>query len=228
MYWPSCCCDSEFVYKAVDAPLISADALLGTYADWHDLTSWPVVPGATSYQKLAMKQGDPEEKQGLVGAFCRTYNVLAAMDAYLPGIYEAVDNDPDRYTYLGGSTTGGAIIYDGGKFLFSHHATDPCSGRLVNAFDLIRLHKFGDKDEHASLETPVANLPSYKAMCDLALADKTVCAHAQPRAARTGHEGIRGHGQRSRAGGRYRMGREVAADAGRQDQEHHRQCAHYP
>lgn len=49
MYWPSCCCDSEFVYKAVDAPLISADALLGTYADWHDLTSWPVVPGATSY-----------------------------------------------------------------------------------------------------------------------------------------------------------------------------------
>lgn len=97
MYWPSCCCDSEFVYKAVDAPLISADALLGTYADWHDLTSWPVVPGATSYQKLAMKQGDPEEKQGLVGAFCRTYNVLAAMDAYLPGIYEAVDNDPDRY-----------------------------------------------------------------------------------------------------------------------------------
>ena len=77
-----------------------------------------------------------------MGAFCRTYNVLAAMDAYLPGIYEAVDNDPDRYTYLGGSTTGGAIIYDGGKFLFSHHATDPCSGRLVNAFDLIRLHKF--------------------------------------------------------------------------------------
>lgn len=123
-----------------------------------------------------MKQGDPEEKQGLVGAFCRTYNVLAAMDAYLPGIYEAVDNDPDRYTYLGGSTTGGAIIYDGGKFLFSHHATDPCSGRLVNAFDLIRLHKFGDKDDNASLETPVAKLPSYKAMCDLALADKTVCA----------------------------------------------------
>lgn len=176
MYWPSCCCDSEFVYKAVDAPLISADALLGTYADWHDLTSWPVVPGATSYQKLAMKQGDPEEKQGLVGAFCRTYNVLAAMDAYLPGIYEAVDNDPDRYTYLGGSTTGGAIIYDGGKFLFSHHATDPCSGRLVNAFDLIRLHKFGDKDDNASPETPIAKLPSYKAMCDLALADKTVCA----------------------------------------------------
>lgn len=83
---------------------------------------------------------------------------------------------PRDLCYLGGSTTGGAIIYDGGKFLFSHHATDPCSGRLVNAFDLIRLHKFGDKDDNASLETPVAKLPSYKAMCDLALADKTVCA----------------------------------------------------
>lgn len=176
MYWPSCCADSEFVYRTQDAPLLSADFLLSTYADWHDLTSWPVVPGATSYQKLAMKQGDPEKKQGLVGAFCRTYDVLDAMDAFLHGIYEPVDNDPDRYTYLGGSTTGGAVIYDGGKFLFSHHATDPCSGRLVNAFDLVRLHKFGEKDDSAAPDTPVVKLPSYKAMCDLAVTDKATVA----------------------------------------------------
>ena len=176
MYWPSCCADSEFIYKTKDAPLLSADFLLGTYADWHNFLSWPQVPGAVSYQKLAMKQGDPTEKGGTVGAFCRTYDVLSAMETFLPGIYAPVDNDPDRYTYLGGSTAGGAVIYDNGKFLYSHHATDPCSGRLVNAFDLVRLHKFGEKDSNAVPDTPVAKLPSFKAMCDFALTDNATVA----------------------------------------------------
>lgn len=176
MYWPSCCVDSEYFFRYKDAPLISVDFLLSTYKDWHDLLSWPQVPGAVSYQRLAMKQGDPTEKTGVVGAFCRTYDVLSAMDAFLPKIYDPVDSDPDRFTYLGGSTTGGAVVYDNGKFLYSHHATDPCSGRLVNAFDLVRLHKFGDKDDSAAPDTPVAKLPSYKAMCELAVADKATVA----------------------------------------------------
>lgn len=176
MYWPSCCSDSEFVFQSKDAPLISADFLLGTYTDWRNYLSWPQVPNAVSYQKLASKQGNPLEKSGIVGAFCRTYDVLSAMDTFLPKIYEPVDSADDRYTYLGGSTTGGAIIYDNAKFLYSHHATDPCSGRLVNAFDLVRLHLFGDKDEKATTDTPVIKLPSYKAMCDLALQDHGVIA----------------------------------------------------
>lgn len=176
MYWPSCSADSEFVFKTKDAPLISADFLLSTYANWHDYMSWPQVPNAVSYQKLAMKAGDPLEKSGIVGAFCRTYDVLTAMDAFLPKIYEPVDGMEDRYTYLGGSTTGGAIIYDDAKFLFSHHATDPCGGRLVNAFDLVRLHRFGDKDDSAAPDTPVVKLPSYRAMCDMAVQDKATVA----------------------------------------------------
>lgn len=176
MYWPSCCSDSEFVFQSKDAPLISADFLLGTYTDWRNYLSWPQVPNAISYQKLAAKQGNPLGKSGIVGAFCRTYDVLSAMDTFLPKIYKPVDSAEDRYTYLGGSTTGGAIVYDGGKFLYSHHATDPCSGRLVNAFDLVRLHLFGDKDEKTAPDTPVIKLPSYKAMCDLALQDHGVIA----------------------------------------------------
>lgn len=176
MYWPSCCKDSEYVYQVKDAAFISADFLLSTYVDWHDFLSWPQVPNAVSYQKLAMKQGDPLEKPGIVGAFCRTYDVVTAMETFLPKIYEAVDNSEDRYTYLGGSTTGGAIIYDDAKYLYSHHATDPCGGRLVNAFDLVRLHKYGDKDADSSPETPVIKLPSYKEMCNFALTDKAVVA----------------------------------------------------
>lgn len=168
MYWPSCCADSQYVYFWEDRPLLAADGLLARYADWRDCAQWPQVPGAVSLPRLAVKQGDPEAKKGVVGAFCRVYDVYRAMDELLPGVYEAVENTPDRYTYLRGSTTGGAVVYDGGKFLYSHHATDPCGGRLVNAFDLVRLHRFGDRDDEAQPGTPTGRLPSYMAMCELA------------------------------------------------------------
>ena len=176
MYWPSCCADSQYIYVWKDKPLLSANGLLAKYDDWTDCTAWPQVPGALSLPKLAVKQGDPEGKTGVVGAFCRTYDIYRAMDELIPGIYEPVDNMPGRYTYLGGSTTGGAVIYDNGKFLYSHHATDPCSNRLVNAFDMVRLHRFGDKDDEAQPGTPTNRLPSYKAMCELAVEDKDVAA----------------------------------------------------
>lgn len=176
MYWPSCCFDSEYVYAVGDKPFISADGLLATYTDWHDMTTWPALPGHTQFTKLAVKQGDPEAKNGVVGAFCRTYDIYRAMDELIPGIYEAVDSIPGRYTYIDGSTTGGAVIYENGKFLYSHHATDPCSGRLVNAFDLVRLHKFADKDDTAQDGTPTNRLPSYTAMCEFACALTDVAA----------------------------------------------------
>ena len=174
MYWGSCCADGEYLFVPADKPLLSVDGLLATYADWRDFTSWPAVPGAASPKKLAARQGDPLAKQGIVGAFCRTYGVEAAMAAFLPGVYEAVDGMPGRYTYLGGSTTGGAVLYDNGKFLYSHHATDPCGGRLVNSFDLVRLHRFGGQDDDAAPGTPANRLPSYTAMCALAAEDREV------------------------------------------------------
>ena len=174
MYWPSVCADGEYLYYTADKPFLSVDGLLATYADWRDVTSWPVSPGAVAPARLAAKQGDPLTKQGVVGAFCRVYDIPAAMDAFLPGVYLPVDNAQDRYTFTGGSTTGGAVLYDNGKFLYSHHATDPCGGRLVNAFDLVRLHRFGDLDDDAQPGTPTNRLPSYSAMCQLAVADQKV------------------------------------------------------
>lgn len=160
MYWPSSCADGEAVYHFADKPMLSADGLLATYADWRDYTSWPAVPGAIAPARLAARQGDPLTKNGVVGAFCRVYDIEAAMAAFLPGIYEPVDAMPGRFTFTGGSTTGGAVLYDNGKFLYSHHATDPCGGKLVNAFDLVRIHKFGDKDDEAAPGTPTNRLPS--------------------------------------------------------------------
>jgi predicted P-loop ATPase len=168
MYWPSCSSDSQYIYHYADKPFVSADGLLAQYADWRDVSLWPALPGTQNFTKLAVKQGDPESKNGVVGAFCRTYDIYRAMDELIPGIYETVDNIPDRYTYIGGSTSGGAVLYDNGKFLFSHHATDPCGGKLVNAFDLVRLHRFADLDDEAQPNTPGNRLPSYTKMLETA------------------------------------------------------------
>ena len=174
MYWPSCSSDGEYVFKYKDAPFLNVETVLKSYTDWRDWKERPQVPGATNYQKLAVRQGDPESKPGVIGAFCRVYDIFRAMSELLPGIYDPVDNDPNRYTYLNGSTTGGAVIYDNGKFLYSHHATDPCGGKLVNAADLVRLHKFGHLDANVALDTPVNRLPSYKAFLEFASADTEV------------------------------------------------------
>ncbi|MED5019316.1 virulence-associated E family protein [Paenibacillus chibensis] len=175
MYWPSCCADSQYVFLFGDKPFLSADGLLGMYQDWRSIAEWPQVPGTQqTHVRLAAKQGDPTDKQGVVGAFCKVYDVPAAIETFLPGLYLPTDDGSGRLTYVGGSTTGGAIIYDDGAFLYSHHATDPCSGRLVNAFDLVRLHKFGDQDDEAKVGTPTNKLPSYAAMTMFAMQQETV------------------------------------------------------
>lgn len=55
------------------------------------------------------------------------------MDELIPGMYEAVDTMPGRYTYLGGSTTGGAVIYDNGKFFTAprHRPVQRAAGQCL-------------------------------------------------------------------------------------------------
>lgn len=168
MYWPSCSIDSQYVFLYEDKPFLSRSGMLGCYRDWRNVAEWPEVPGAAKIRdRSARKQGDPLEKKGIVGAFCKNYSIEEAMEQFLPGTYEPCA-DPGRFTYTEGSTVGGAVLYEDGRFLYSHHATDPCSGRLVNAFDLVRLHLYGDEDEEAKPDTPVANLPSFQKMCEFA------------------------------------------------------------
>lgn len=174
MYWASCCRDGEYIYQVFDGGFCSVDGVLAMYGDWRDISQWPQVPGAEAVERRRLaKQEDPTGKRGVVGAFCRSYTITQAMDTFLPGIYEETAT-PGRYTYTGGSTAGGAVVYDGDLFLYSHHATDPCSGLLVNAWDLVRLHKFGGLDDEAKEGTPPVKMPSYVAMTHLALEDQNV------------------------------------------------------
>lgn len=177
MYWPSCCVDSNYAYFYGDKPFLDADGMLSMYRDWRNVSEWPEVPGVQqSHAKLAAKQGNPIEKTGIVGAFCKIYDVYKAMEVFLPGIYIPCNDGSGRYTFSGGSTAGGAVVYDNGNFIYSHHSTDPAGGKLCNAFDLVRLHKFNELDDDAKADTPVNKLLSYIAMCELAVKDTYVAA----------------------------------------------------
>lgn len=173
MYWPSTSKDAEFVFEVQDGPWLCADETLASYRDWKDVSEWAVSAKVDKLvQRELVKQGDPLEKNGLVGAFCRSYTIHEAIEKFLPEVYEPCMQE-GRYTYTGGSTAAGVIVYDD-KYAYSHHATDPAGGKLCNAFDLVRLHLFALKDDNAKEGTPSNKLPSYSAMSDMAMKDARV------------------------------------------------------
>lgn len=171
MYWPSVSADGEYIFKYYDSPWLDPDEVLARYSDWTDTSYWPESSRTVEKRRrTAKKQGDPSEKRGLIGAFCRTYNIEEAIDTFLQDVYEPCAM-PGRYTYKEGSTAAGLVLYDD-KFAYSNHATDPASGKLCNAFDLVRIHKYGLMDEDADPNTSVTKLPSYKEMIRFVQEDK--------------------------------------------------------
>lgn len=174
MYWPSTSQDGEYVFHYTDGAFLDPDEVLATYHNWRDVSSWPMSSRvAEVVKRTAAKQKDPLEKGGLVGAFCCAYTIQEAIEAYVPA-YQPSD-EPGRYTYTEGSTAAGVVIYED-KFSYSHHATDPASGQLVNAWDLVRLHRFHELDADIAPDTAASSRPSYKAMAQLATEDKHVTA----------------------------------------------------
>lgn len=172
MYWSNTSSDGEFIFKLLDAEFLCADDVLNEYEDWTDISSWPTNKKAKDTIKSGVqKQKNPLEKTGVVGAFCKAYPIDAAIEKFIPE-YTACGIE-DRYTYTKGSTSAGVVLYDN-LFSYSHHGTDPASGVLCNAFDLVRLHKFKDLDADVEANTPASKLPSFIAMEEFAAADPKV------------------------------------------------------
>lgn len=171
-YWPSTSKDADFVFDYQDGPACDVDAILSQYVDYKDVSAWPLSSreGDVIAHEIK-KQGDPTEKPGVIGAFCRAYSIEDAIDTYLSDKYEKTGHD-GRYTYKLGSVAGGLVCYEG-KFAYSHHETDPASKQLCNAFDLCRVHLFGAQDE-GSRALDVTRKPSYAAMQEFAAKDKAV------------------------------------------------------
>lgn len=108
------------------------------------------------------KKKDPYSLQGPIGVFNRTYrdlhDLIAEFD--LPYTYDPLTG---RYRYDGSSpdsTPGMRELDERPGLYYSWHAKDPAAGYAQNAFDLVRIHKFGDADK--SYNGPVNRAPSYQ------------------------------------------------------------------
>ena len=175
MYWPSTSRNGVFVYEEKDGSLLDPDMFLNKYDDWRDTSTWPVSSRQSEVIDRSLKeQVDPLSKEGVIGTFCRTYSVSSAIDMFLKDIYEP-SAMTGRYDYIPADSSAGVILYDD-KFAYSHHATDAANGRLLNAFDLVRIHKFGHLDDRATESTPPSKLPSFINMCEFAIQDDEVKA----------------------------------------------------
>lgn len=173
MYWSSIPKDIKYYSRLYDQEWLDPDQVLSRYHNWKDSSQWPLSSRAKEIpSRLKKQQDDPLEKRGIIGAFCRTFSIQEAIDEYLSDVYESSDDD-NRYTYMQGSAAKGLVIYED-KYAYSHHGTDPISGKLCNAFDLVRIHLFGGQDETAEKGTPGIKLPSFQAMSELAKENEKV------------------------------------------------------
>lgn len=170
MYWPSTSTNGEYFFKVIEGDFLNPDDVLKLYKDWRDCGTWPVSSRQTAtVQKAMQKQADPTKKEGMVGAFCRSYSISEAIETFLSDIY-VPSTVPERYDYIPADSTAGVLVFDN-MFAYSHHATDPACGKLLNAFDLVRIHRFGEIDEDADENK---QLPSFKAMVEFCTKDDRV------------------------------------------------------
>ncbi|MGL5972277.1 MAG: hypothetical protein ACRCZK_00865 [Oscillospiraceae bacterium] len=125
MFWASCPSNGEFVFEEQNGDTLDPDKYLAMYTDWHDVTQWPTSSRQSEVISPSVKeQSDPLAKDGMVGVFCRTYTISAAIEEFLQGTYSpsAVTG---RYDYTPADSAAGVVIYDD-KFAYSHHTSDPC------------------------------------------------------------------------------------------------------
>ncbi|CEQ10402.1 virulence-associated protein e [[Clostridium] sordellii] len=176
MYFPSTSKDGDYVFKIIDKAWLNPKDILNSYENYKDESSWP-FSSRTKKKVINSNTNTPKEnprlKEGIIGAFCRVYNVVDVIEKYLSNIYKKGDSDY-RYTYINGSSSNGLIIYENGDFAYSHHSTDVCLDKLCNSFDLLRLHKFSNLDEKVSVDTPINKLPSYINMIEFISKDEKV------------------------------------------------------
>jgi putative DNA primase/helicase len=155
----------EFEWEArhVKGEWIDPDAVLASYApdDWQDPKNWPQRKDH-DVQHLEGEKVDPRNKPDPIGLFCRTFSIGAAIEKFdLPYVKTEIEG---RWTFTRGSRPEGAVEFDDGLKLHSFHDTDPAHGQH-NAFDLVRLHRFGAQDTEFTTDDVTA-LPSYKAMLE--------------------------------------------------------------
>lgn len=146
MYWPVIPEDGEYFFKVypnqdnlIEGELYDGKSVL--VDGWQNIAQWNINGRETRNIENAIlkKQKDPTSKSGIIGSFCKEYNIRDTIELFLKEEYIECQN---RYTWAKGEGFGGLILYDNDNFCYSHHSTDPTCGILCNSFDLIKYHKF--------------------------------------------------------------------------------------
>lgn len=169
MFKPAAQKPDFYSWGEVEGPIVTADDLI-MKADTVVTDYTPPTP--------SRKKRDPFTLEGVVGAFNRVYEDLDDLirDFDLP--YEK-EGDKWRYRGAHGAPGMGPVPERAGLW-YSFHSNDPAFMQTCSAFDLVRLHMFGDSDEDAKPNTPVNKLPSHAQMLaevmdgDQEVADKVV------------------------------------------------------
>ncbi len=178
MYWPSVPYDGVYIYKEVDKPWLDPDEVLSSHPEWTDPENLPVSSREKkTFNREHKKVKDPLTKEGTVGLFNRAYYpVTLALEEFLSDVYEPTDRD-NRWHYIPSHSMAGVEIIED-KFVYSHHAKDSAYLQLSNAFDIVRIHKFGDMDEKESFRLMSEFVMEQDAVKLLALKEKKEQAEA--------------------------------------------------
>ena len=148
MYWPTTPSNGEYVYKEVEGEWLDPDQFLAD-RPWKDCSLLPTSSRESEVRNTEGKKAeDPLGKSGVVGAFCRAFGIGRVMSEMLSDVYEEAAI-PGRYQFKEADSSSGVIVYDD-KFAYSFHASDPACGRLLNSFDLVRIHRYSDDDDKVS------------------------------------------------------------------------------
>lgn len=128
---------------------------------------------AQAVEATASDLVDPRTKSGLVGAYCRAFDLEQITAEHIPGVFDWVTNT--RLTWLGGGgAPEGAFVRDDRQGVGASHNTWPFgTNRTANKWDLVRHFKFGGHDvagddfEQAVLRNmDPQHRPSHAAMCE--------------------------------------------------------------
>lgn len=175
MYWPAKMKNEEYKFFEEKGDILEVDRILKDNPNYLDSSTWIYQDEEekVSQKETTGKVVRGDSKNGVVGAFCKVFSLEEAIDKFLSDIYKK-GTIKGRYTYLLGSAANGLRIYKDTDTCYCEDDTDPANvGTSLNAFDLVRIHKFGEFDKGHENEE-ITSLPSYKKMVERAKMYKKV------------------------------------------------------
>jgi putative DNA primase/helicase len=174
MYFPSVSIDGDYVCQSFgfeDWFPLEPDEMLDRYLDFHNIAEFQKPHYIEGLKVEKIEKGkiksSTKTKYRIVNSFNTEYSIKKAIETFLKDIY-VKGKHIDRYTFVGGESKDGLVILNE-QYAYSHHATDPAQGRLLNAFDIVRIHKFGKQDTDITEQLEYENYnknTSFKAMAD--------------------------------------------------------------